>query len=161
MEKLKQLWKEHKKEGLMIYSSRNSGKTNAVIDIALEEAKTKKVSIWIMSETAKIGIKDIIRDKLDGRIPKNIRVFNINSRGDHKLAYKFNPIYIFYDEVRRTKAEPNSLAIRTLQAYENIFIFNVKNTKPFIEKKDLKMMRTQIGEKRWRAEYMSGVIDDK
>ena len=63
--KLSKLWSKHKKEGLLVYSSGQSGKTTALIELAIKELDAgKRVNMWFMNENMKHEVISQIRRKL-------------------------------------------------------------------------------------------------
>ena len=59
----------------------------------------------------------------------------------------------------REKKAANSLAIRSLQPSDGIFIFNIDNTKQLVEKEALEEIKAKLSEDQWRTEFMSGVVE--
>ena len=155
--KIKELWEKKKQEGLIIYSSRGSGKTTTMLEIAIEESKKHKVAIWCMHEAHKNFIESELKYKHKILHPNKIKVFSYKNTNDHAEALKLEPDYNFYDEIKIYEKQPKSLIIRSFLPDDNIYIFNVKSNSLLSEER-LNELKSQLTSEQWEAEFMSNVI---
>ncbi len=115
--------------------------------------------IWVLDRGQKKHMIGALHDKLKMTPEVLSRIFIevINSNtSDCKI---FKPTIHFYDEIIRDKTEPKTLAIRSFQSDENVYIFNKNNLPQYFDIDTLRKMEAQIGKDKFRAEFMSGVIE--